>query len=136
MTNFYEAIAINKRKSLLIITGFLAFVALTVYVLSQAFAYYLGYEPGGLGMIGLAFIVSGLISFTGYYYSDKVILTMSGAREADRRKDFEFYTVAENLSIAAGLPKPKLYVIDDPAPNAFATGRDPKHSSIAATSGL
>lgn len=136
VTNFYEAIAVNKRKSLIIIIGFIIFVTLVVYVISQAMSVYLGYDPGGLGMIGLAFIVSGIMSFFGYYYSDKVILTMSGAREADRKRDFEFYTVAQNLAIGAGIPKPKLYVIEDDAPNAFATGRDPQHSSIAATRGL
>ncbi len=136
MQNFYEAIAINKRKSLIIVIGFIFFVALVVYVMSQAITIYMGYEPGGLGMIGLAFIVSGAMSFFGYYYSDKVVLTMSGARPADRKKDFLFYTVAENLSIAAGIPKPKLYVIDDTATNAFATGRDPDHAAIAATRGL
>lgn len=134
--NFYEAISINKRKSAIIIIGFLLFVALAVYVLSQGMAYYLGYAPGGLGIVGIAFIVSGFMSFFGYYYSDKVILTMSGARPANRKRDFDFYTVAQNLSIGAGVPMPKLYVIEDDAPNAFATGRDPKHAAIAATRGL
>lgn len=136
VSNFYEAISVNKRKSLVIVIGFVLFVTLVVYVLSQAMGYYFGYEPGGLGMVGLAFIVSGVMSFFGYYYSDKVILTMSGARPADRKRDFEFYTVAENMAIAAGLPKPKLYVIEDNAPNAFATGRDPDHAAICATRGL
>lgn len=136
MTNFYEAIAINKRKSLIIVIGFIVFVALVVYVISQAMGYYLGYAPGGLGTVGLAFIISGVISWFGYYYSDKVVLTMAGARLADRKRDFEFYTVAENMAIAAGVQKPKLYVIDDDAPNAFATGRDPAHAAIVATRGL
>jgi heat shock protein HtpX len=61
---------------------------------------------------------------------------MSGAREADRKRDFDFFTVTENLAIAAGLPKPKLYVIDDTAMNAFATGRDPQHAIVCATSGI
>jgi heat shock protein HtpX len=64
------------------------------------------------------------------------VLGISGAREADRKRDFLFYTVSENLAIASGLPKPRLYVINDSAPNAFATGRDPKHAVICATSGL
>lgn len=136
INNFYEAITINKRKSLIIVVGFMLFVAIVVYVLSQAMAYYFGYAPGGLGIVGLAFIISGVMSFAGYFYSDKVILGMSGARPADRKKDFEFYTVAENMALAAGLPKPKLYVIEDAAPNAFATGRDPDHAAICATRGL
>src|SRR5258708_23453392 len=136
VNNFYEAISINKRKSLIIVIGFFLFVVVVVYVLSQAMAYYFGYEPGGLGIVGIAFIVSGVSSFVGFYYSDKVILTMSGARPADRKRDFLFYTVAQNMAIASGLPNPKLYVIEDDAPNAFATGRDPAHAAVCATRGL
>ena len=136
VSNFYEAISINKRKSLIIVIGFVLFVGIFVYILSQAFGYYFGYNVGGLGIVGLAFIVSGVMSFVGYYYSDKVVLSMSGARLADRKRDFEFYTVAENMALAAGLPTPKLYVIEDDAPNAFATGRDPEHAAVCATRGL
>lgn len=136
VNTFYESIAINKRKSAVIVIAFVLFVALVVYILSQAMAYYFGYEPGGLGMVGIAFIVSGAMSFVGYYWSDKVVLTMSGARPANRQKDFEFYTVSQNMALAAGLPMPKLYTIEDDAPNAFATGRDPEHAAIAATRGL
>lgn len=114
----------------------MAFVTLSVYILSNAFAVYLGYAPGGLGYVGMALIFSGIMSFGSYFYSDKIVLGISGARPADRKKDFEFYTVAENLSIAAGLPKPKLYVIEDTAMNAFATGRDPDHAVVVATTGL
>lgn len=136
MENIYEAVAKNKQKSLIVVIGFIVFVTLAVYFISSGLAIYWGYEPGGLGVVGLALIVSGLMSVGGYYFSDSIILTISGARPANRKKDFTFYTVAENLSIGAGLPKPKLYVIDDTAPNAFATGRDPKHAVLCATSGL
>src|SRR4030065_2702205 len=136
MINIYESVSANKRKSAIIIVFFVIFVALAIYFISQAFAMYLGYQPGGLGIVGLSLIISGLMSLVGYYYSDKIVLTISGARLASRTKDFEFYTVAENLSIASGLPKPKLYVIEDSAPNAFATGRDPEHAVICATTGL
>jgi heat shock protein HtpX len=136
MVNVYEAVDANKRKSVLIVALFFIFVALAVYVLSQAAAIYLGYEPGGLGFVGFALILSGLMSLGGYYFSDKVVLGISGARPADRKKDFDFYTVVENLSIGTGLPKPKLYVIDDSAPNAFATGRDPEHAVVVTTRGL
>ena len=91
---------------------------------------------GGLGFIGLALIISGISSFASYWYSDKIVLAISSAHPADRNKNFDFYTVAENLSLGAGLPKPKLYVIEDTAPNAFATGRDPDHAVICATTGL
>ncbi len=134
--NLYSAIDANKRKSLFVIIGFLVFVTFTVWILSQAFGYYLGYQPGGLGFVGLALIISGITSLVGYYTSDKIVLAISGAKPADRKTDFEFYTVAENLAIGAGLPTPKLYVIPDDAPNAFATGRDPDHAVICATRGL
>ena len=136
MINIYEAIEANKRKSATIVILFAAFIAVAVYFISQAAGIYLGYEPGGLGFAGIALIIAGLMSFGGYYYSDKIVLKISGARPADRKRDFLFYTVVENLSIASGLPKPKLYVIDDSAPNAFATGRDPKHAVVCTTTGL
>jgi len=136
MKNIYEVADANKRKSFLIIVLFIAFVTLAVYVLSQAMAVYMGYQPGGLGVVGIALIVSGLMSFGGYYYSDKIVLGISGAKPADRSRDFEFYTVTENLSLASGLPKPKLYIINDTAMNAFATGRDPEHAVVCATRGL
>jgi len=136
MVNIYEAIDTNKRKSVIVIIAFVLFVTLATYVFTQAFGAYSGYSTGGLGYVGIAFIVSGFMSIGGYYFSDKIVLTISGARPADRKKDFLFYTVVENLSIASGLPKPKAYVIDDTAPNAFATGRDPDHAVICATRGL
>lgn len=136
MINVYEAVSANKRKSTAVLVLFVLFVTLAVYLISQATGVYLGYEPGGLGLAGIALIISGLISVGSYYFSDRIVLTLSGARPADRKRDFEFYTVAENLALGAGLPKPKLYVIEDTAPNAFATGRDPDHAVICATTGL
>ncbi|MBI4130021.1 M48 family metallopeptidase [Candidatus Roizmanbacteria bacterium] len=108
---------------------FTAFIAVVAYVFGEASGY-------GLSFTGIALIISGLISFTSYYWSDSVVLAMTGAKPADPKVHFDFYTVAENIAIAAGIPKPKLYVIDDPAPNAFATGRDPQHAVIVATTGI
>lgn len=136
MQNIYEAQSANKIKSMIVVIAFMLFIGLALYVIVQALALYMGYEPGGLGMLGVALILSGLMSFGSYYYSDKIVLGISGARPADRKRDFNFYTAVENLSIAAGLPKPRLYVIDDSAPNAFATGRDPKNAVVCATTGL
>jgi len=136
MVNIYEAQAANKRKSIAIIVLFILFVTSAVYIISQALGVYYGYEPGGLGVAGLALIISGLLSFGSYYFSDQIILTISSAHPADRKKDFLFYTVSENLSIASGIPKPKLYVIEDTAPNAFATGRNPENAVVCATTGL
>lgn len=136
MINIYEAQEANKRKSFLVVFLFVIFVTLAVYVIANALGVYMGYEPGGLGFAGLALILSGLMSLGSYFYSDRIVLSLSGAKEADRKRNFLFYTVCENLSLAAGLPKPKLYIIEDTAPNAFATGRDPQHAVICATSGL
>jgi len=136
MKNVYEAQAANRWKSAVVVSAFVVFVFVAAYVLTNALGVYLGYQPGGFGFMGMALIISGLSSLFGYYYSDKVILGISGARPASRKNDFLFYTVAENIAIGLGLPKPKLYVIDDSAPNAFATGRDPNHAAICATTGL
>lgn len=136
MQNIYEVADSNKRKSALIIGLFIIFVTFAIYFISQAFASYIGYEPGGFGIAGLALIISGLMSFGSYYYSDKIVLRISGANPADRNEHFNFYTAVENLAIAAGIPKPKLYVISDSATNAFATGRDPQHAVVCATTGL
>lgn len=84
----------------------------------------------------IAIIFSLIINLFSFWYSDKVALSMAGAREITKNEYPDFWNVAENLSITAGLPMPKLYVVDDPIPNAFATGRDKNHSAIAATTGI
>ncbi len=136
MTNVYESVDANKRRSFFVILSFFLFFAVAIYFISQAASVYLGYEPGGLGFVGIALIISGITSFVSYFFSDKIILSISSAHLADKKKDFLFYSVTENLSIASGLPMPSLYVIEDSAPNAFATGRNPKHAVVCATTGL
>lgn len=136
MKNIYEVASSNKLKSFLIVFSFVAFVATALYFMAGAYAVSVGYQPGALSVVGFSLIVSGLLGLSSYYFSDRIILSISAARPADRKRDFEFYTVAENLSIGAGLPKPRLYVIEDSAMNAFATGRDPKNAVICATTGL
>ena len=136
MKNIYEVQSANKWKSAIVVALFVVFVFIATYVISSAFGYYQGYQPGGLGYFGIALIVSGVSSFVSYYYSDKIVLGISGARQANTSEDKLFTQVAENLCIGAGIPKPKLYVIEDTAPDAFATGRDPDHAVICATTGL
>ncbi len=119
----------NKTKTYAIMVGFVVFVVLVGYVLGQALGY-------GTGFMWIAVLLSVVSSLGSYYWGDKLVLAMSGARPADRKRDFDFFTVAENLAIASGLPKPKLYVIDDTAMNAFATGRDPQHAIVCATTGI
>lgn len=136
MQNIYEVQSSNKIKSAFIVAFFLIFSFIAIYILTNAFGYYMGYQPGGLGYFGFALILSGISSFVSYYYSDKIVLGISGARVANSTEDKLFTQVADNLCIGAGIKKPKLYVIDDTAPNAFATGRDPEHAVICATTGL
>lgn len=127
--NIYQQIALNKRRTYLVVAFFITFIAFIAYIFGEANGY-------GLSYAGIALIVSGLISFGSYYWSDQIVLVLSSARPADRQRNFNFFTVAENIAIVTGLPMPKLYVIDDTAPNAFATGRDPNHAVMVATSGI
>ena len=138
MKNIYEQVDANKWKSAVVVVIFTVVTAVSIYFISMGLAAYFGdvRGVGGVGFVGVALIISGLMSFTGYWFSDKIVLGISGARPADRKKGFSFYTVAENMSLAAQVPMPKLYVIDDTAPNAFATGRDPQHAVICATTGI
>lgn len=136
MQNIYEVQSANKIKSAVIVAFFVAFVFIAAYVLTNAFGAYMGYAPGGLGYFGMALVISGVASFVSYYFSDKIVLGISRARPANPKEDKLFTQVIENLCIGAGIPKPKLYVIEDSAPNAFATGRDPDHAVICATTGL
>lgn len=129
MVNVYERVEDNKRKSWLIVSIFVVFIVAAAYIMAR------GLDLGP-GLVGWALIISGVMSYVSYYYSDKLILSLSGARPANRDKDFDFFTVAENLSRVARIPVPKLYVIEDTALNAFATGRDPEHAVVCATSGL
>jgi heat shock protein HtpX len=124
-----SAIQSNITKTYVIMTLFVVFVVLIAYVFGQALGY-------GNSFMWFAVIFSVVSSFASYYWGDSLILAMSSARPADRNRDFDFFTVAENLSMAAGIPKPRLYVIEDTAMNAFATGRDPKHAIVVATTGI
>lgn len=108
---------------------FVVFIGLVSWVISSALGY-------GLSGVGISLIFAGMMSFASYWWSDKIILSISGARPADKKTEFNFYTVTENLAMVARIPMPRLYVIKDSAPNAFATGRDPAHAVVCATTGL
>lgn len=129
MLNIYENVDRNKRNSAFIVVLFIAFVTGVTYVLARALGF-------GLDVVGLALVFAGIGSFLSYYFSDSIILGISGARPADRKTDFNFYTVTENLAIGAQIPMPRLFVIEDTAMNAFATGRDPEHAVVCATTGI
>jgi heat shock protein HtpX len=125
----YEQIASNKRRSALLIIGFGLLVGLVVFAIN----YLIG---GGLIGFAIAVIIAIALSWVSYFNSDKVALAMSHAKPADEHTYARYHNLVEGLCIASGLPKPRLYVIDDPAPNAFATGRNPQHAAIAVTTGL
>lgn len=113
----------------MLLVGFIIFFALVSYILSRALGY-------GMSFVGIMLVISGLMSFFSYYYSDKIVLSMAGARAATEKEFPMLYKIVQNLSIGNGQPMPRIYVIDDPAMNAFATGRDPKHAVVAATTGI
>ena len=125
----YEQIAANKRKSVLLVAFFLGLIFLLAWALA---------ELAGMGRGGVivALIIAAGISFMSYYGSDNITLAISHARPATREEFPHLYNVVEGLAIAAGIPAPRCYVIDDTAPNAFATGHSPKNSVICVTTGL
>lgn len=131
--NFRERIAVNRRNSLLLITAFIAFVAVFGYVVGYA---WIGDPAGALFGLVLAFVVGVVSGIATYYGGAKMMLAASRAREITHDDAPVLFNVVEEMAIAAGLPMPKVYIIDDSAPNAFATGRDPEHASVAVTSGL
>lgn len=127
--SIYSQIGANKTKTWVIIGLFVVFITTLLYIYGNASGY-------GLSFVGVALIISGLMSFASYYYSDKIILGMSSAKQIQKKDNPELFRIVENLCIGAGIPMPKVYVINDSAPNAFATGRDPKHAVVCATTGI
>ncbi len=103
-----------------------------VMAIGWAVSYY--YQSPGILYFAVFFAIA--MNVTSYWFSDKIVVSMAGAHEAPEAQYPELHNIVENLAITAGLPKPKLYIIDDPAPNAFATGRDPKHAVVAVTTGI
>ena len=124
----YKQIAENKRKTIYIIFGFVVMIG----VIAGIFAYV--YQDVWIAVWTVAIAI--IYAVFQYYMSNSTAVMMTGAKEIVKKDNPRFYNIVENLSITTGLPMPKVYIIEDQAPNAFATGRDPKHSSVAATSGL
>lgn len=126
----FEDIKKNKIKSWFIVLLFLAFIAVIVYYICMAL------DLGELSII-IAMIFAIVSTWGSYYYSDKIVLKLNNARPATREEDLKLVNILDSLVISAGLPeKPQLYVIEDAQPNAFATGRNPKHALICVTTGL
>lgn len=124
----YQERSSNIWRTAFLMAGFLA----VVIGIGYAVAWY--YQSPALLYVAILFAIG--MNFYSYWFSDRQVLSMTNARPALREEFFDFYTVAENMAITAGIPVPKLYVIEDPAPNAFATGRDEKHAVVCATTGL
>lgn len=124
----YKQIAENKRRTIFIIIGFVVMIG----AIAGVFAYV--YKDSQIAVWTI--IVSIIYALIQYYCAGSIAMAMTGAREITKKDSPRLYNTVENLSITTGLPMPKVYIIDDKAPNAFATGRDPKHAAVAATTGL
>ncbi len=128
MASIYTQADSNTRKTWLLMAGFLVFVIAVGWLFSQAL--------GSNAILYLAVIISIGMSVGSYWFSDKLVLSMAGAREIQKSDNPELYRIVENLCITAGLPTPKIYITPEMQPNAFATGRDKNHAVVAVTAGL
>lgn len=124
----YKAIAANKRNTILIMALFVGLIGAIGWVVS--------YFYGNTNVTYFVIAIAALYALLQYFIADKLTVALTGARQIEKRDNPRFYRIVENLAITTGMQTPKVYVIDDPAPNAFATGRDPKHAIVAATTGL
>lgn len=124
----YSAIAANKRNTVIIMILFVLMIAGLGWIFSAVY--------GSTGIFWGTFIGAGIYTLIQYYAADKIALSVNGAKEIQKRDNPLLYNTVENLAITNGMPMPKVYIIEDSAPNAFATGRDPEHASVAATTGL
>lgn len=125
----YSDIAANKRKTVFLMVGFMIFVSVLVYIFSQ-------YVGGNNSVFYGGIIGSVVYVLIAYFSGSKMALAFNGAKQIKKSDNPRLWRIIENLSITNGLPMPKVYIIDDPAPNAFATGRDPKTASVTGTTGL
>lgn len=128
MATVYTEQSKNVRKTWFLMASFLIVIV--------ALGYFISYYYDNPGILYIAIIFSLFMNILSYWYSDKIVLSISGAREARHEEYTDFYHTVENLSITAGLPMPKVYIIEDLSPNAFATGRDKDHAVVAVTTGL
>ncbi len=124
----YKQIAENKRRTVFIMIGFVLMVGVIAALFAWAY--------GDAGIAVWTIIVAVIYAAVQYFASGSLAMAMSGAKEIEKKENPRLYNIVENLSITTGLPMPKVYIINDEAPNAFATGRDPKHAAVAATTGL
>jgi heat shock protein HtpX len=126
----YSAIAANKRRTWLIMAVFVAIIAALAWIFSNL------YGNGSYSYLYFALIASAIYALIQYFMAAKIATAVNGAHEIQKSDNPRLWNTVENLTIAAGMPMPKVYIMDDPAPNAFATGRDPNHALVCATTGL
>ena len=129
--NIYNAVAANRWRTVALISVFTGLLIALGYVVGEVFA-----PGGGVAMVPAALGLSGVSATASYFAGDKLVLAQSQARELAPGEETQLRNIVDTLSIGLGIPPPRIYLIDDTAPNAFATGRDPKHASIAVTRGL
>jgi heat shock protein HtpX len=129
--NIYDAVAANRWRTVALITVFTGLLIALGYVVGEVFA-----PGGGVAMVPAALGLSGVSATASYFAGDKLVLAQSQARELAPGEEAQLRNIVDTLSIGLGIPPPRIYLIDDTAPNAFATGRDQKHASIAVTRGL
>ena len=129
--NIYDAVAANRWRTVALIIVFTGILTALGYVVGEVFA-----PGGGIAVVPLALGFSGLSATASYFAGDKLVLAQSQAREMAAGEEPQLRNIVETLSIGLGITPPRIYLIDDTAPNAFATGRDPKHASIVVTRGL
>jgi len=130
----YNQISSNKRNTWMLLIIFVAFFVGLGYVFGLVYAE--GDQQGAIGLMGVFGIVAIIYAFISYYAAGKLTLAIAHAKEVKRSEHFQLYNTVDNLAITAGIPTPKIYLIDDTALNAFATGRDPNHAAVAVTTGL
>lgn len=131
MPNIYQNIGSNKRSTVVIMILFVVVVSLIAWFVGNFF-----YDGNGTFFLGYALVFSGLSGIFSYYTSDSLVLAISNAKEVTKQEAPDLHNLVENMCIASGISKPKVYIINDSSMNAFATGRDPKHSSICFTTGI
>ncbi|HEX4444746.1 MAG TPA: M48 family metallopeptidase [Galbitalea sp.] len=129
----YRAIAANKRNTVFIMILFVIIIAAIAFAVNYIWG--TGQE-GGYGVFYAVVVGAGIYTVIQYFLAGRQALAITGAQEIQRADNPRLYNIVENLSITTGLPMPKVYIINDPAPNAFSTGRDPKHAAVAATTGI
>ncbi|MCL5733096.1 MAG: M48 family metallopeptidase [Patescibacteria group bacterium] len=126
--NLYTQVASNQRKTWLLLTFFL------ILIIGFGWLFSVIYNSSAILIFAVA--LSLFLNIFSYWYSDKLVLKMAGAKPIEKKDNPELYRIVENLAITAGLPTPKIYLVNNPSPNAFATGRDKNHAAVAVTSGL